>query len=77
MKKCIMTSTTLVALAVVRICGFASSSHESKAFEPTAHAFFPFCIDWHDAKKRLSRKRRDRDRGSGPCTMLRCRDLVE
>ena len=52
MKKCIMTSTTLVALAVVRICGFASSSHESRAFEPTAHAFFPFCIDWHDAKKR-------------------------
>ena len=52
MKKCIMTSTALVALAVVRICGFASSSHESKAFEPTAHAFFPFCVDWHDAKKR-------------------------
>jgi transcriptional regulator GlxA family with amidase domain len=44
MKKCIMTSTALVALAVVRICGFASSSHESKAFEPTVHAFFPFCI---------------------------------
>jgi len=52
MKKCIMTSTTLVALVIVRICGFASSTHESKAFEPTAHAFFPFCIDWHDAKKR-------------------------
>ncbi len=52
MKKCIMTSTTLVALAIVRTCGFASSTHESKAFEPTAHAFFPFCIDWHDAKKR-------------------------
>ncbi|MGZ3318426.1 MAG: hypothetical protein ACXU95_14135 [Isosphaeraceae bacterium] len=44
MKKRIMISTALLALAVVRICGFASSSHESRAFEPTAHAFFPFCI---------------------------------
>ncbi|MGA7501187.1 MAG: hypothetical protein WBX00_31020 [Isosphaeraceae bacterium] len=44
MKKCIITSTTLVALAVVRIFAFASSSHESRAFEPTAHALFLFCI---------------------------------
>jgi hypothetical protein len=44
MKKCIMISTALLALAVVRIFAFASSSHESKAFEPTAHAFFLFCI---------------------------------
>lgn len=44
MKKRIIISTALVALAVVRICALASSSHESKAFEPTAHAFFPFCI---------------------------------
>ncbi len=29
MKKCIMTSTTLVALAVVRICGFASNECDS------------------------------------------------
>ena len=32
MKKRIMISTALVALAVVRICDFASSSHESRAF---------------------------------------------
>jgi sugar phosphate isomerase/epimerase len=52
MKKCIMTSTVLVALAVVRICVCVASSPEPKGLEPTAHAFFPFCIDWHDAKKR-------------------------
>ncbi len=52
MKNCILTSAALVTLAVVGICGFASSAHETRALEPTAHAFFPFCIDWHDAKKR-------------------------
>ncbi len=52
MKKCILTSTALVSVAVVGIWAFASSPHESRATEPTAHAFFPFCIDWHDAKKR-------------------------
>ena len=44
MKKRIMISTALLALAVVRICALASSSHESRAFEPTAHALFLFCI---------------------------------
>ena len=52
MKKRNMTSMALLALAVVRVCAVPLSSHEPRALEPTAHAFFPFCIDWHDAKKR-------------------------
>ena len=52
MKKLIITSAALLALAVVRICGLAPFAHESMAGEPSTHAFFPFCIDWHDAKKR-------------------------
>ena len=32
---------------------WAAAPREGAAAEkPTAHAFFPFCIDWHDAKKR-------------------------
>ena len=52
MKKRIMTSVALLALAVVWVHAFPSTSREARALEPTAHAFFPFCIDWHDAKKR-------------------------
>lgn len=29
--------------------GLSSLAH---AAGPTTHPFFPFCIDWHDAKKR-------------------------
>jgi hypothetical protein len=39
MKKCIMTSTTLVALAVVRICGFASIAIPTRLGPRTRRAF--------------------------------------
>ncbi|MGA2662577.1 MAG: TIM barrel protein, partial [Verrucomicrobiota bacterium] len=32
--------------------GFGLSSMRASAGEPKPFAFFPFCIDWHDAKKR-------------------------
>lgn len=52
MKKLIATSAAVLALAVVRVCVSASPSYEPTTSGPTAHAIYPFCIDWHDARKR-------------------------
>ena len=32
--------------------GFAMLFNQARAAEPKDYPFFPFCIDWHDAKKR-------------------------
>ena len=52
MRKLIITGTGMLALAAVRLFGVAPLCTECRAEKPTAHAFFPFCIDWHDSKKR-------------------------
>ncbi len=48
--------TIVVLVTVFAIVGgralSASPPEATKADKPAAHAFFPFCIDWHDAKKR-------------------------
>ena len=57
MKKCIMAGAVLLALAVAMAWAIPAPAHGSRPPEPTAHAFFPFCIDWHDAKKRATPSR--------------------
>ena len=48
--------TIVGLLAVVVVVGDralpSSPPAAVQADKPTAHAFFPFCIDWHDARKR-------------------------
>src|SRR5512138_2785946 len=39
-------------LLVTGLGGWLSLSGLAHAVEPKSHPFFPFCIDWHDAKKR-------------------------
>ena len=50
---------------LLRFGGIGPFSHASRAAEPTAHAFFPFCIDWHDAKKRTYRRASRDAQGAG------------
>jgi sugar phosphate isomerase/epimerase len=42
----------LAMLVAVEGRALAASPPVGQAQKPTAHAFFPFCIDWHDARKR-------------------------
>ncbi|MGC8639751.1 MAG: sugar phosphate isomerase/epimerase family protein [Isosphaeraceae bacterium] len=43
----------VVGLSILGGRAWAASPRTGTASEkPAAHAFFPFCIDWHDAKKR-------------------------
>ncbi len=46
--------TIVTILAGVGLLGSVCPTprNEARGGEPRAHAFFPFCIDWHDAKKR-------------------------
>ena len=40
----------VAAGVVASLCSWPP--HSARGEEPRTHAFFPFCIDWHDAKKR-------------------------
>ena len=45
----------LVSAAILSVAAFSSAAAAGNV-DATANAFFPFCIDWHDAKKRTFEK---------------------
>jgi len=47
-----MTMNTSIRILLLASAAFLIASTSARAAEPSASPFFPFCIDWHDAKKR-------------------------